>query len=119
MKCLRSFGPAFAGLSHLVRTQGNFRVHLLAVLVVAGAGIGFQISSMEWVAVILCVALVTGAEALNSGLECLADAVHPERHPLVGKAKDCAAAAVLICALASVAVAAIVFAPYLTALISK
>jgi diacylglycerol kinase len=112
-KCMRSFGPAFAGLAHLVRTQNNFRVHLLATIVVIVAGIGFQISSNEWLAIILCIAMVLGAEALNTGLELLADAVHPDQHPLIGKAKDCAAAAVLICALASVVVAAMIFAPRL------
>ena len=112
-KCLRSFGPAFAGLAHLVRTQNNVRVHLLAVIAVIAAGFGFQISSSEWFAIILCIAMVLSAEALNTGLELLADAVHPQQHPLVGKAKDCAAAAVLICALASVVVAAMIFAPRL------
>ena len=112
-KCVRSFGPAFAGLAHLVRTQNNVRVHLLAAIVVIAAGFGFQISSSEWFAIILCIAMVLSAEALNTGLELLADAVHPQQHPLVGKAKDCAAAAVLICALASVVVAAMIFAPRL------
>jgi len=119
VKCLCSFGPAFAGLAHLVRTQVNFRVHLLAVVVVVAAGFYFQITTPEWLAVILSFALVLGAEAMNTGLEFLADAVHPEQHPLVGKAKDCAAAAVLICALASVAVAAMIFGPRLMALFSQ
>ncbi len=115
-KCLRSFGPAFAGIAHLFRTQNNARVHLLATAVVVAAGFYFNITGGEWIAIVLCIALVLGMEGLNAGLESLADAVHPEQHPLVGRAKDLAAGAVLICALASVVVAAIIFVPRLATL---
>lgn len=47
---------------------------------------------------------VLGAELLNTALERLADHLHPELHPEIGRAKDCAAAAVLICTLAALAV---------------
>lgn len=38
-------------------------------------------------------------ELLNSGLEAIVDKASPEHHPLAGKAKDCASAAVLVACL--------------------
>jgi len=60
--------------------------------------------------------LVWVTEALNTALEHLADVVSPEANPLVGAAKDAAAGAVLLAAIASVAIGAIVFAPPLAEL---
>ena len=113
VRCLRSFGPAFAGLRHLVATQPNARVHLGFAVLAVGLGFWFRSPAGEWVAVILCIGLVLMAEAFNTALEALADAVHPERHPLVGQAKDCAAAAVLASALASAVIGVILFGPRL------
>lgn len=67
---------------------------------------------MEWLAVILCFALVIGLEAVNTALEYLTDLVSPDYHPLAGKTKDVAAAAVLIAALGAVAVGLLVFVPH-------
>ena len=49
------------------------------------------------------------AELFNTALETLADHLHPERHPVVGAAKDIAAAAVLVASGAAV-VAGLAFA---------
>jgi diacylglycerol kinase len=55
--------------------------------------------------VLLAITLVWIAEALNTALENLADAAVPETHELVGKAKDTAAARVLIAATSALIVA--------------
>ncbi|HNM27672.1 MAG TPA: diacylglycerol kinase family protein, partial [Saprospiraceae bacterium] len=99
---IASFRYAFQGLGDLFRSQVNARIHLAAVVVVAGAGIYFHISAMEWVALVLCMSGVIALEALNTALEYLTDLVSPDPHPLAGKAKDVAAAAVLIMALGAV-----------------
>lgn len=52
------------------------------------------------------------AEAFNTAIEKLADRVTCERDPLIGAAKDVAAGAVLLFAIASVAVGLIVFIPH-------
>lgn len=65
---------------------------------------------------ILCIALVITAEALNTAVEELADALHPDEHPGIGRAKDVAAAGVLVAALLAAVVGALVFAPKLLAL---
>jgi diacylglycerol kinase (ATP) len=57
--------------------------------------------------------LVWSAEAFNTALEELADALHPERDPGIGRAKDVAAAAVLIAALGAAVIGMLVFVPHL------
>jgi undecaprenol kinase len=44
------------------------------------------------------------AELLNTALERVIDHLHPESHPSIKIAKDCAAGAVLVLSLAAVAV---------------
>ena len=107
---LRSFKHAFAGLAVLLRTQQNARVHTVATAAVVAAGFAAGLSPAKWIALVFAIAGVWVAEALNTALEFLADAAHPGYHPLVKKAKDLAAAAVLIAATAATAVGIIVFA---------
>ena len=80
------------------------------------AGVWWRIERWEWVAVAFAVTAVLAAEAFNTAVETLADAVKPERHPLVGRAKDLAAAGVLLTAGGAAAVGLIVFGPRVWAL---
>lgn len=110
-KRANSFRYAFKGLVDLFRNQPNARIHGAATIAVIGAGVFFHISRTEWVALVLCITLVVALEAVNTALEYLTDLVSPGYHPLAGKAKDVAAAAVLVAALGAVAVGGFVFFP--------
>lgn len=110
-KRIASFRYAFQGLADLFRSQPNARIHALAVALVTAAGFYWHISRLEWMAIVGCIALVLAFEAINTALEYLTDLVSPDYHPLAGKAKDVAAAAVLIAALGAIIIAAIVFLP--------
>jgi len=110
-KRLLSFRYAFKGIATLLRTQPNARIHLMATIAALGAGRYFSISREEWVAIILAIGLVWMAEALNTALEFLTDLVSPDYHSLAGKAKDVAAAGVLLAALAALVVGGLVFGP--------
>ncbi|NRB73289.1 MAG: diacylglycerol kinase family protein [Verrucomicrobiales bacterium] len=107
----------------MLKTEWNFRIHLGMFFLAVLLGWFFKISAVEWLAVIICSALVIVAEVLNTSLEYLADAVHPEMDRGVGRAKDAAAAGVMIAAVAASVVGAIVFLPrtweWLTTLIEK
>ncbi len=59
------------------------------------------------------------AEAFNTALEALADAVHPERHEGVGRAKDVAAGGVLVAAIAAAVIGAAIFGPRILALLGS
>jgi diacylglycerol kinase len=77
------------------------------------AGYFFKISTSEWLAVILCFIAVITLEAMNSAIEYVVDLASPEFHPLAKKAKDMAAGAVLLAAIGTVVIAAIIFLPKL------
>ncbi len=108
---MRPFLHALRGLAAMVATQRHARIHLACAALAVGAGAVSGLSGIEWCALALCIGFVLAAEALNTALESLADAVHPEHHPLVGRAKDVAAGAVLIAALTALAVGALLFLP--------
>ena len=116
---LRSFGHAFRGLKVLLQTQPNARIHAVATVLVVAAGALLRISSMEWVLIVLAIAGVWTAEALNTAIEFLVDLVSPDPHPLAGKAKDVAAGAVLIAAIGSAVIGGFVFGPYVLCLLER
>jgi len=96
----------------MIRYQHNAWIHAVATVAVLLAGWFFRISSGDWCWIILAISIVWTAEALNTAFEFLADAASPEFHPLVRNAKDVAAGAVLITAVAAVIIGSIVFWPY-------
>ncbi len=110
-KRLNSFRYAWAGIVTLFRTQPNARIHLLFTMGVVAAGVFFGLSQMEWCLVSLAIAMVLAAEAFNTALEFLTDLVSPGLHPLAGKAKDVAAAAVLLTAIGAAVVGCLIFFP--------
>jgi len=113
-KRLKSFGYALQGIRTLIVTQPHAQLHLLATIIVVTAGILVGLRRWEWVAIMLCIGMVWMAEALNTALEFLADEVSLEQRELIGKAKDIAAGGVLIVAMISVVIAALVFWNHLT-----
>ena len=116
-KRLKSFQYAFSGIADLFRTQANARIHLLLSVIAIGLGFYFSLSLMEWIIITFCIGLVLTAEAFNTALEYLTDLVSPSHHPLAGKTKDLAAAAVLITAIMAAIIGILVFLPKFLALL--
>ena len=96
----------------MLKYEHNAWIHMLATLVVCVAGYYVRIKSHEWCVIVLAIVSVWTAEALNTALEFLADVASPGFHPMVEKAKDVAAGAVLITCIGSVIIAVFIFAPY-------
>jgi len=113
----RSFIYAWSGVRMLLAGEHNARLHLAAAVMAIILGILFGISPGEWVAIVLCIGAVFMAEAFNSAIEALCDLVSPGPHPLIKRAKDMAAGAVLIMATAAFVVGCIIFIPYLLLLL--
>jgi diacylglycerol kinase len=111
--CIRSFKYAFSGLFHLVRSQHNAWIHLAATNQIVPIGLYFRLNSIEWCLLVLAMTLVWATEALNTAVELLADAATSEFHPLIGRAKDVAAAAVLVAAIGASIIGLIVFLPHI------
>jgi diacylglycerol kinase len=109
----RSFSFAGQGVWHVIRTQRNMRVHLLAALAAIAIGLILQIGAADWAALLAVIGLVLTAETLNTVVEALVDLSTDEFHPLAKAAKDMAAGAVLISSAAAVGVGIAVFLPRL------
>jgi diacylglycerol kinase (ATP) len=114
---VRSFGHALNGLRVMLAREHNAWIHAAFTVAAVGLAAALGISRLEWCAVVIVIGLVWAAEAFNTALEALADAAVPEQHPGIAVAKDAAAGAVLVCALAAAVVGGIVFAPRLLALL--
>jgi diacylglycerol kinase len=116
---LRSFACAGRGFRDMLRSHHNARVHAVATLVVIVAGMLFRLSLSEWCMITMAIMAVWVAEALNTACEYLIDLASPSMHPIAGKAKDTAAAAVLIAAIGATIVGAMVFGPHVLQLVSR
>ena len=110
-KRAKSFGNAFSGLKILVRFEVNARIHLVVLALVIIAGVLLKISPAEWLFIAFSAGLVLMAESFNSALEHLSDEVSSRYSRKIKRAKDVAAAGVLISAIVSVIVGGIIFLP--------
>lgn len=108
-----SFVAAFAGIAFLLRTQVSARWHLMAGLLIVIIGFALHISTGEWLALIIAIALVITAEALNTAIEQACDAITLEQNPKIGHAKDLAAAGVLLASIFATIIGLLVFVPHL------
>ena len=115
-KFFKGFVYAFNGIAYAFRTQVNMRFHVFAGLLVVGTGFYFHITSSEWAMIAIAIGLVISAELFNTALESLTDLATQEIHPLAKISKDCAAAAVLVCAILAVILGGIIFIPHLVQL---
>jgi diacylglycerol kinase len=101
------------GVATLLAAQHNARIHAALTGAVIVAAFVLGVSALEWAVLALAIGAVWAAEAFNSALEWLCDVASPDYHPLVRKAKDAAAAGVLLAALAAAAAGLLVFVPRL------
>ena len=106
-----SFKHAFDGFLYAIRTQPNFRFHLLATTVVVLLGLYFSISPTEWLILIFTINMVLVAEMVNTAIEAMVDLISLERRQDAKIAKDVAAAMVLVSATLSVVIALFIFIP--------
>ena len=114
---IRSFKFAAIGIITMLKSQQNAWVHAVATILVCGLGFFFGFSRSEWCWIILAIMSVWTAEALNTTFEFLADVASPEYHPVVEKAKDVAAGAVMISAIGSVVIGLLIIGPHMLNLI--
>jgi diacylglycerol kinase (ATP) len=114
MTTWRSFRCAFAGVRTLLATQSNARVHLAITAAVVVLGWSLRVSRYEWCWLIAAATGVWTAEAFNTAVEILGDeASGGAANPLVGRAKDVAAGAVLLAAMGAAVIGVIIFLPRL------
>jgi len=109
---LTSFRYAWMGVSYAFVTQRNFRIHVCLGTIAIGLGLLLKASVVELAVIGLTIGLVLAMELLNTAIESVVDlTVKQTYHELAKIAKDCAAAAVLVAAIAAVLVAGCILLP--------
>lgn len=103
---LKSFGYAFRGIGYQLAYERNFRIHCFAALTVClAAALFYEFSSLEWCLLALQICMVMGSESLNTAIEQTDNKITLEPSKHIRRAKDSAAAAVLIFAIGSLVLA--------------
>ncbi|MBQ6491083.1 MAG: diacylglycerol kinase family protein [Atopobiaceae bacterium] len=93
---VKSFGFAVQGFRLTVRSERNIKVMLGVAVLAIVLGFACGIDANGWGVILVGCGMVLCAELFNTAIETVVDLVSPEYHPLAGRAKDVAAAAVWV-----------------------
>lgn len=112
---IESFGHAFHGWGHVLKTQHNAWIHAVIATVVFALAFWLRLPARDWAVIILTVTMVFTAEFINTAIEAVVDLASPQKHPLAKVGKDVGAAAVLIAALSAILIGLLIIGPPLWA----
>lgn len=108
-----AFKYAWHGIKYAFRTQHNLWLHSVAAVAALILGAWLEISSTQWLLILMCISSVIALELVNTAIETLADRLYPGTDPRIGLVKDIAAAAVLVAAIMSLIIGSWIFVPQL------
>ena len=111
-KLVRSFSYAWRGLGYALSEQ-NFKIMLVAGLIVVLLMIFLPVTAKESVVLILAITFVLVLELMNTIFERLTELAMPRLHHYVAIIKDVMAAAVFLATLGAIVVGALILWPYL------
>jgi diacylglycerol kinase (ATP) len=106
---IRSFHNAIEGIIYSTRTQRNLRVHLVMGAFVAIGMLALRLQRVYVVTLIALIALIIAFELINTSIEAVVDLLTVVHHPLAKIAKDAAAGAVLVMAIAATVIGYLIF----------
>lgn len=108
-----SFKYALEGLLAALKEEPNLKFHLLAGFLVIILSFMLNISSSDWIVIIILIGFVIAVELTNTAIEAVVNHLTITQHPGAKLAKDISAGAVLISALTAAIVGLIIFTPYI------
>ena len=108
---IKSFGHAFDGVKDIVRTEHNAWIHSVMTVIVLLISWWVGLDFVRWCFIILAIVSVWVAESFNTAVEILTDHVSPDYSPTAKRAKDIAAAAVLIACIGAFVLGMIILVP--------
>lgn len=106
-----SIKNALTGLIWALKTQPNYKIHLILSLMAIGGGFYYRISYQEFLVIIVLITVGLVIETINTGIESTTDAIDTRWREDIKIAKDVSAAAMLIFAIGSIAIVLIIFIP--------
>jgi diacylglycerol kinase len=116
---MHSVGYAWEGIVYVTRTQANWRIHVVAAVLVWIAAVLLQVAPLELAVLALTVGAVLALEAMNTAVEATIDALGGAPSAMGKRAKDAAAGAVLVVSCAAVVVGVSIFIPRLMPLVGR
>ena len=108
---ISSFKYAFQGVFSAIKTERNLKIHITIMILVIIFGIMLKISKAELIICIILFGLIISMELINTAIENTVDLVTKEKNEQAKIAKDVAAGAVLVSAIASAIIGLIIFVP--------
>lgn len=111
-----SFKCAFSGLFAAIKEEPNLKFHFIAGLLVIIISVLLNISRQDWIIIIFLIGFVISVELTNTAIEAVVDAFTDKQHPGAKLSKDISAGAVLVAAITSAVLGAIILLPYLITL---
>ena len=64
-----AFRCAAAGVAYAFRSQRNLKIQVVLGLAAVAAGFALGISRVDWLAIVLCIIVVSVAEVVNTAIE--------------------------------------------------
>ena len=102
---------AFNGIMYILKNERNFRIQIIAALLVIIASFVLRLELIEIAIIVLVIFLVLLLEFIHSAIEIVIDMYTEEYNEKAKVAKDISAGAVTLTALMSVIIGIIIFLP--------
>ena len=115
-KLIKSFKYAVEGIFTGIKKEQNMKIHIVIMILVIIFGILLKISKIEWIICIALFGLVISMELINTAIENAVDLITKEKNEQAKIAKDVAAGAVLVSAMASAIIGLMIFVPKILAI---
>lgn len=109
---LRRFKDAIRGI-RLTLSENNFRIHLIAGLLVTSFIQMYPVTRTHQAILIACIGFVLMAEVFNTSIERISDRITLQQDEKIRNIKDIAAGAVLISAITALIIAVVIITPYI------
>ena len=110
-KFTKSVGHALDGIEYGISHERNLKIEIFMGIVASILGFFLKISIIEWVVVILLIAIILALELINTAIERTVDLVTKEYRELAKVSKDMAAGAVLVVSMFSVIIGILIYLP--------
>lgn len=110
---IKSFTAAIRGFLLAIKTERNMKIHIALAIGVLYLSLWLQLIRFEMAIIWLCIAMVIGAELINTSIEKLCDKVEPKQSEAIKNVKDMAAGAVLFISLCAAIVGMYIILPKL------
>ena len=105
---IKAFKYAAKGFWILITSENSIIAQVIIGLIMTVIGFLMNLSATEWMFQIVAIGMILVAESLNTGIEKLADFVHPDFHKEIGRIKDISAGAAFFAAIIAVIIGFII-----------